>query len=358
MFTYLLHIRAVHKILWLFLCITLVLMTQSGTMLSTAAAQPPSSLVPIHVTPWLILNAHWSTDGTTFIFQDGAPNFPEVPNTWYTLGVGQTTPVVIPEVQIVTQVNDVSPTDAHTLNLATADTVTSIVRSSPNGRYLVYAGARPANYEGYGYPRILRDTVMDQTITIPEIDVQILTDSNFGYRVSWSGDSAAFTVFAHSSFGASNMYYISGFAQALEGIASTLISTIPIDDRPTSISPEFADFSANGQQILIRVYMPQQIGLALWNPNNPMLNRLLVVHPNGEVAGDAAFSPDEQSVVFIDGLGLRRVDLTTLQTRVLDISIDARWVDDAWFSPDGSHVVLLEDDESAQRRLYMLTVPQ
>lgn len=319
-----------------------------------SAQDDPHEKNRIYTTGALILNVCWTPDSSHLVYQielydniaDRPINGPNTPNddTWrqYSVATGQTSRGTTWPLQ-----PDLTPQQFNDFDIFHNGDDHSFVYASPNRRYLVYSAQVPAN-AGYGLPLGVAD-LSNNSHRILDSEQGVYGNDFPGdflfFSILWSEDSSAFTL--DSGFGR-HLYYISQLDD-LDSLVVQLLNPyegLPLGDSTFRAGAIF-DLSADGNLVLM-----QGGDLVIWDVVN---NSGTGIHVEGIVAG-AIFTPDEQSILFVDEDGLKRYTIAINEVTLLNSDINSVWgYRGAYFSPNGAHVAIVADDWES---LYLFEVPE
>jgi hypothetical protein len=323
-----------------------------------------------------IVNASWSNDSMQFVFQEALPVNDERVidtgvvtdnNNWYSISMGedrldgQGVSILRGNIWFL-ESETVHSSSQITLAL-TDSGQRSFSFPSPNGRYLVYVAPKPSHWKEIGYPLTLTDLQTGENVLIPEILVPGFTEFDAIY-VTWSESGTAFTVETTWAPAQYN-YYISGYSEALENIQTIPILVPPYEPlqllEKAIYYPTPLDLTKDGKRVLIEGRVAKSTQVFIWDVFNPELSFLIqstATTPSNSIR-DAVFTPDEDAVLYIGENGLVRYHIDTGETAILAVDITSIWVDEAWFSPDGKYVALLDIARlpAEKHKLYILEVP-
>ncbi len=343
----------------------------------TTSQEMSSAFTPIYCGDDLLLNVRWSSDSQRLVFQQrmslkgeqgmtsefdqGVISLEN--NNWYIYPVGATG-----KGQLIQAHNwplQALETDqVRNLPIATTDTQRSFVFTSPDGRYAVYAADAEragfgSNYSGY--PLALTDTMLNETAFFEEVNIAYGLKNLENYEVEWSADSSAFTVKIEPAFPGATLFYVSGFADGINQARLHRLSNndgFEIDGEIVALQTELGALSANGERLLLKGTVSEDrefegqywlnTWLYDWSVANPIESRQIV---RDNTIRAATFAVDQRGILFIGQNGLTYFDLKTDELAVRNPEVKSSWVDRAWFSPDASHVALLDQDVAC---LYVL----
>ena len=349
--------RVIRSYCWLFVG-TLLFTASFGLGSATISAQegePNIPLDPIIVLDEYVINLQWSQASDQLVFEEFDPTGPTVQTTkvWYTIQIGAD---AAPSIMPVTQ-TDVLQAQANTLSVdsqippvAQAQGRVGLVHPSPNGRYQAYPASHP---DGGLFSLVLVDTQTSTLMFFNDIRFDGLNTRDV-YTIDWSDDSSVLTVQSSTM-----LFYITNFAERVEQATIDQLEYFEVDGQIIGVSPHTTDLSADGTTLLYRGSRPLSLVVAGISEDTPTESRVLYTTDTRII--DASFTADDESVVFVDGYGLQRIDLETGKVSMLDASINSSWIDrGSRFSPDGSRLAILGEisGNTGDQAVYVIDVPQ
>ncbi|HEX2622813.1 MAG TPA: hypothetical protein VHL11_21790 [Phototrophicaceae bacterium] len=320
-----------------------------------------SGYTPIFTSTEYISNARWSNDGTLFTFQeeplifsdqdvDTKAGFYTEDDTWYGYPVILGQPVRS-DTQLLSSnqwllASELKENINNLPQLASRDGQPSFAFVSPDGRFAVYAALQQAEYQYYSLAVANLET--GKMVTTTAVQVFGLKDFSSNYHVIWSGDSAAFTIETTSAYAAAFVHYITGYAEDLNKITFTRLDDgIPKGDDPQIVQMQPWALSYDGKRVLLGIYASS--GLAIWNTDKSPVDSLTLINPRiigkdaASVVQAATFTTDEQSVLYLGTEGLVQYDLASRNAIVLDDKVKATTDIHGYFSPDATHLGIIEN---------------
>ncbi|HUN04961.1 MAG TPA: hypothetical protein PLQ56_00110 [Aggregatilineales bacterium] len=312
--------------------------------------RPPLAFRMLNYFPGDVDNIHWSPDSRYVLFE--APDY-GYQTAFYEFAVDQSgmVPTLI-NLRAIQEMHTGLDGMLQASAVASMPGGTGLIQSSPDGRYLVFPAAEPRPQESYGYYMRLMDNDTGRSVLLPDITIDNLGDMNRGYKVNWNGNGTAFVIYRSTGFAAEDSYYIYGYATDLNAVSTMPLQgvDIQIDGQSFYASPGIVDLSFDGKLLILRGGLatgsPIQERLFLWDMENAADSRVVSTQ-RGFV--NAAFSPDEQSIVYISADGLQQFDLVTGETIILDSQINWDWLypaNSTFFSLDRRRLLLTERKDS------------
>lgn len=224
--------------------------------------------------------------------------------------------------------------------------------SSPNGRYVVYVSRRWAKIPGFALA--IADLQTNEHKILDDISVGAST-YDLLYSVKWSKDSKAFAVNVDEP-PALCSYYVTNFASSVTAATSIYLDRGLPSGSPIRDAFRVFDISSDGSQLLLAGnFSNNQASIFLWNTLNLPQSQSINGLGNNILA--AAFSPNSQyRFRFIGSKGLVEYDMNAGTQTVLDSSISTAWVQKAWFSPNGSRIILQDMGIPKPARLYYVDI--
>lgn len=241
------------------------------------------------------------------------------------------------------------------LNPGALEGDTSVMYSSPNKRYVVYAReSSPDDYYGF------RVTVADlETNIVVDTSVPISNPARVRdlFDVYWSEDGKSFVVKSRLYY-SQLVTYFANYEESLSNLTSTTFD-LEIGQRDFTLIDEtqrVIDISPDGSQILMAVLEipttnPADTNwptrLVVWNPKNSE-NSIILDDIDDSTVGALVFSSNN-TLYLVTDQGLMSYDLLLRQSHVVDSTIT---YDASSFSPNATHIILYESID----RVYRLMV--
>lgn len=342
----------------------IVVMLVGILQLNVKAQSPPKPIFTSQTNR--LVNVLWSADANTILFQekpfDGtafAPDGkvqPQAKGDWHVYHF-------MPAGENVLTTSSAIPTQLMPFGkqpslppAADVEGGVSLAFPSPDNRYLAYAAQKPADWKYADYPLAIADLQTGKAVLVNDILVPIHDTVDNAYIVYWSTNSQAFVVFTERLGPNPRIYYVTHFVEKLESVKAIYLDELCFNHQP--IYPVIPyDISADGSHLLLNVVVAGQgRQLFIWDAADSTKSNLLT-GANVRLPEAAAFSSgDEQKVVYLDKSGLFQFDLKTRTTQLLDANLALTRIDQAWFSPDGSRIALLRE-ENAGASLFVVDVP-
>lgn len=304
-----------------------------------------------------IMNVSWTTDGKILTFQEGWGSDMEIgvfntqsDQSWHQYFADGPNKGLITSEAVWPQ-HDYSAEDIQKLDLASNSTgQISFSFPSPDNRYIVYAISK-VNADDYGWPLAITDQKTNTSQIIDGPRVNSLGNFEGFYRVTWSRNSAAFTVRTDSTFAWNPLHYVTGFTDGLDKLTVVEITAgITINDEIRQPLETFG-ISSDGSQVLV-----QDRHLWVWNVEKPLESELVVEDSHSQVI-EAVFSAlSDEKVLYVSEKGLVEYDRTNHISTLLDPTINSTWANKAWISPNGSHIALLDSNDFGQGFLYVVDI--
>jgi hypothetical protein len=307
-----------------------------------------------------IVNVSWSSDGATLTFQEAFPLEGGVPDigvqsirfdTWrqYQIDAG-----VLPSQRAWPQQITNEGLQAE-IELATSrEGKPSFTFPSPDNRYLIYAAPQPAGWDGPGWPLAISNVREGTHVLLEDIVTVSLINFGTAYNVTWSADSTAFTIQAITINSQRQTYYVTGFSEEIGRIRSICLCEGISVNGEVRYPYSAYDISADGSSVVLEdVTNGTERRLFVWDAQNPAQSQT-IGQGNQYIA--AAFSLEENSVLYISLDGLVEYNLENGSTRVMDAAISSRWADEAFFSPDLSQIALINTSHLGASILYVVGI--
>jgi len=289
----------------------------------------------------------WARDSSSFVFAGSTPSI-EGDWTHYDLNSDNFT-----ESQIYPFLPQITAQEQTVFARAARPNGQSFFYVSPNGRYLVYAGAEPTvGWETQYWPWIIGDR-QTQTFfnsTKPVFDPFSKINA---FEVRWSEDSDSLVLIVCID----RLYCTPSVFIHIRGLESGL-SGIVVDDSgmtfPIVGSVEYRtlglfDFSRDGTWALLAVGEDGGQGaghLMMYNAVNPQSSFLLT----GLNAGGGRFAtPDGSQILYIDNQGIYRYNWANNTSTLLTTEVNNAIAFRGEFSPDGRWFVFV----NSSRELYL-----
>jgi hypothetical protein len=330
-----------------------------GSLVWAQDDPPPVAIsAPLMDTSSEIASVYWTPDSQSLIFEEKLILPDEQNNQWYfasvtargTWTVTKTTAACAQSLMLTDAMSETSQRSIFEFTRGIAYNGEGVVVASPNPNYFVYVGKFQQMGEGlsegngpfYAYPLILADISQARSIVVPDVFISDLRNANVTYQINWSFDGTALTVATQSNFGAENLYYVSSYAADLTDIQTTRIRSIEVDDIIRGVSYPFAGLSNDGKAVFLQGITQTsndlRLDLLMWNVEDPEKSQVLI---EDESIVTAAFSPNEESVVFIGRDGLQLANVETGKITLIDATLNRKTVARAWFSPDRQRLALI-----------------
>lgn len=285
-----------------------------------------------------ISNVSWSTDSETLVFQtfQALHRVNSIDNGWY-----QYSPVT----EMLTNTNTwalqpaLSLTELAMFTPATDENGSpSYIWVSPSERYIIYAESE-SRYLTIG-DRLLGELIHSYIVPDP----YQLTDN---FKAFWSADESAVAFISLSGNNIPFTFYIDNLTPSVTQANITIAVSTTVNGQDYSLLQPF-DISADGSRVLMLVqeydpvepFSDSETSIMIWNALNPNSSHVI---PNTPTVSGASFAPgDENKILIVSPAGLIQYDIS-LQTEILlNSEINASWVDEAIFSPNGEWVALRE----------------
>lgn len=220
------------------------------------------------------------------------------------------------------------------------------ISTSPSGRYLLYEAPRSAGEWSDGRPLIaLTDLTTNNTAFIN------LPLNNWSAK--WSSDSDAVVIDTTTNYGGNRVYYLKNFVTSVSQVEAVEISNeIVVDDLKGALASVYG-LSSNSLRVLVGTHTR----LSVWDFGG---SNVIESFARDQIAGGAAFTPDETGALYLTAAGMFRYDFATQQTTSVLLEAGAELLEDAVqavISPDGKHVaVVVFDRATNDYALYILNV--
>ena len=210
---------------------------------------------------------------------------------------------------------------------------------SPDGRSVIYTIHDDYCGEAPGCAPLLGIADLRTGVHTP-----IPKGSDVGYTVRWSADSSAFLIIDIGEYGGLGGVSYGTVSQNNGDPAGLQLKLLNNYDAG---SIGFVDISRDGERVLLREMADgYNTGLILWDARSPASQVQFAARTEGqvilpdEVITGASFIPgDDRHLLIVLERGIVRYDLISGEIDLIDPSINAHWVDWAYFSPDTHYVM-------------------
>lgn len=230
----------------------------------------------------------------------------------------------------------------------------SFIFESPNKNYLAYAAELNPEYSGRlavgERPTLSFVGFDDKTIYNPTSIVK-------SFNVQWNLDNSAFVVTQptpYAGYEAYFHYYVSGFEEDMSSARSV---HVPSQFGERYFDLDVFDLSQDGHKVLMygREIDPNQPvdvwknRFVIWDAANPEASLVLDgLETENVLHGSFIPGSDGEQLLFVDVDGISAYDIATNQKTVLYPEINATLFQQAWFSPDSSHLAFVRQTRYAE----------
>jgi len=240
---------------------------------------------------------------------------------------------------------------------------------SPYNHYMLASGREEITFD---YSRdsamatILVDFRLNRFVDIP-LSEPIWHRNPIDTEIFWSDDSTAFVVATPSLYGPAEIRfysYVSGYAQQTLSDETHMIvrdfEEIHFNEMNYHVI-DIHDVSADGSMVLLRTASdrsPFEYPVFVWNTDTDTYQRIDEISTDSvSLDMGASFAADGQSFIIVDNDGIVQYDLRTGAIEVLRDDVSARWVDAAYFSPNGQSLMVFDYLNNGAADAYYIAPP-
>lgn len=314
-----------------------------------------------------LTNITWSADSATLTFQqiinpEMPPQGPnaQMMNRRYLIQVSETK---VPQLSVRDEMNDAAFQQIlpHVPVVIHERGNRGLIFLSPDSRFAVYAASEQME-RLRRWPLAITDLNTNAFTVIEAITTSAPFTFGDFWLFNWSSDSSAFIAQFNGGFGVDFTYYV----RLLDENALFEPIAIPLDE--LTLNGEtlitrigLGGLSSQGNKAILETFVTlNRSNLVLWNVDQPRQSQVIIEGDESTHFASAGFVNGDKHILYLSNTGLWQYTLETGETRLLDASINGDWVNEAWFSPDGHWMALLDREAPSNVRssLYVLPVPQ